>query len=151
MKKATSIYSILLLFISLSFFISSCEKDEDDHDHDECIAEGTWDLQYVQYENQCIWSCTAPGNLPDGCMLNEPYDAGCSVLTVSSNGSWIVTDESGWTASGNWSGNCNLGEQISFVWDGTTVTGTIMSMTNNELILREMMGENEYQEFVLAK
>ena len=58
-----------------------------------------------------------------------------------SNGSWIVTDESGWTASGNWSGNCNLGEQISFVWDGTTVTGTIMSMTNNELILREMMGE----------
>ena len=37
-----------------------------------------------------VYGHVQPLNLPDGCMLNEPYDAGCSVLTVSSNGSWIV-------------------------------------------------------------
>ena len=138
MKKTS--YTLSAFLFILTLIIASCDKEEDQEQSVNCLAVGTWSLSYVTYEYnnniQCAYSCNGPNQLPSSCNVSVPFYAGCVTLTVTENRSYIITDQDGWSTSGNWIGNCGVGEQIVVHYDGG-MTGLVTSLSANELKIQD--------------
>ena len=128
-------YLLIAFVVSLTLIITSCDKEET------CPAEGTWSLSYFS-DNQgdCVYSCSGANQMPSSCEYIEPADSGCVLLTITEDGTYIISDEDGWTASGNWMGNCGLGEQVSIYWDGDLHTAIVSSLSSSNLQLEDSEG-----------
>lgn len=135
MKKTS--YTLSAFLFILTLIIASCDKEEDQQQSVNCLAVGTWSLSYlsIEYNNniQCVYSCNGSNQLPLNCIVSGPFYAGCVRLTVTENRSYIISDQDGWSTSGNWIGNCGIGEQIVVNYDGDTETGLVTSLSANEL------------------
>ena len=133
MKKTS--YLLTIFLINLTLIISSCDKE------DTCPAEGTWSLSYFSNnQGDCIYSCSTANQLPSSCKYIEPAVPGCVLLTITEDGTYIISDEYGWTASGHWMGNCGVGEQVSIYWDGDLQTAIVSSLSSNEIRLEDADG-----------
>ena len=135
MKKTS--YTLSAFLFILTLIITSCDKEEDQQQSVNCLAVGTWSLSYlsIEYNNniECAYSCNGSNQLPLNCIVSSPFYAGCVTLTVTENRSYIISDQDGWSTSGNWIGNCGIGEQIVVNYDGDTETGLVTSLSTNEL------------------
>ena len=135
MKKTS--YTLSAFLFILTLIIASCDKEEDQEQLVNCLAVGTWSLSYlsIEYNNNinCAYSCNGLNQLPSSCTGAGPFSPGCVTLTVTENKSYIISDQDGWSASGNWIGNCGVGEQIVVNYDGDTETGLVTSLSSNEL------------------
>ena len=138
MKKTS--YTLSAFLFILTLIIASCDKEEDQEQSVNCLAVGTWSLSHVTYEYnnniQCVYSCNGSNQLPLSCNVLGPFYAGCVTLTVTENRSYIITDQDGWSTSGNWIGNCGVGEQIVVNYDGG-MTGLVTSLSANELKIQD--------------
>ena len=183
MKQTT--FLILNTFLISLFTFTSCEKDDNSSS---CKISGTWKLQYTTMPNElfqyiidesgqivgseiivteinCYYSCATESELPSFCAETYQYYYNCPSITINNNGTYSSRESgSNIETTGNWTGangnniNCNEGGEFNWILDGDVNQGEILSISANELVLRntnysypDYEGNNVYPEFYFSR